>query len=209
MDCDGYIDWSDVNCMYMFKNVPPTLGELMEDGFDPFDIEDWDTLGWYQTEEEMDSDPFTSDQMERFKVKFLRRYKPRVLGLMPPNVWRNELERMLGEVLPKYRVLYAKLDQGADPMASSDYYGKNRTVHSSFPATQLNTRVEDYASSADDHEFETFTVDDFMSKVVQLQEAYQDADVLLLDTLESLFDCMVPIDDDWYEWPRDPRCMHS
>lgn len=203
-----YIDWSDIKCLGMFKRVPPTLGDLMEKGFDPFDDPDWDTLGWYQTPEESTSDPFSSAQMERFEVKFIRRYKPRLLGLYPPETWRYEFVRLLGEILPKFRVIFEALDRGADPLATMDTYGKDRNVYSEFPATQLDTSREDYARNARDREFETFVIGDFIEKVKELGSSYQDADAMLLDALEDLFDCFLPVDDDWYEWPWIPRiCM--
>ena len=201
-----YIDWSDRKCLSRFKSVPPTLGEIMEDGFDPFDSPDWNSLGWFQTDAEKESAEFTSEQQKRFETKFLRRYKPRVIGLVPPATWREELVRILGELLPKYRPLYKLLSEGIDPLSVKDTYGKERNVYSTFPVTQLDTSKQDYARDARDREFETFEIGDFMEKVNQLQTVYQDADVMLLDDLEGLFDCMLPTDDDWYDWPY-PLCM--
>lgn len=198
----SYIDWSNPRTLNAFKRVPPTFGELIEAGFEPFDVPDWDTLGWFQTDEEKVAEPFESAQMERFKTKFLRRYKPRIIGIWPPDEWRDELVRMLGELLPKYQPLYKLLSEGIDPLSVRDTYGKERNVYSTFPVTQLDTKKQDYARDARDREFETFEIGDFMEKVNQLQTVYQDADVMLLDDLEGLFDCMLPNADDWYTWPK-------
>lgn len=184
-----------------YKHVPPTLGELIEDGFEPFAVDDWNDLGWYQTDAEKKESTFTSDQQKRFETKFLRRYKPRAIGLYPPEVWRDEMVRILGEVLPKYKTLFKLLDQGIDPLSVKDTYGKNRSVYSVFPATQIDASKNDYARDARDNEFETFELGDFINKVLELAKDYRDADALLLNELEGTFDSVLTTPDNWYTWP--------
>lgn len=184
-------------------DAPPTLKELMAEGFDPFDIDGWDALAWYQTDEEK-TEGHTSAQKVRFETKFIRRYKNRVPGLYPLDEWQDELIRIVGEVLPKYNPVFDVLNNGMDPLTVSDRYGKNRKVYSTFPATQLNANVNDYAKDATDTEYESMEIGDFIEKVLALQSRYQDVDVMLLDECEGIFNTYVTMSEDWFAWPDPP-----
>lgn len=170
-------DWHDT---YSVK-----LGELVAEGFDPFGDEDWPSIDWY-----------SSEQRARVEHKFLRRYRYYELGIMPPLVWRDMLTSKMLEIAPKYKPAYAKLAAGADVLADSDEYGKRREVFSDFPATQISPTNQDYASTANDQEYETVTDGPWMDKISQLRD-YNDIDVLILDELGTLFSALATVEAPW------------
>lgn len=158
------------------------LCELIAAGFDPFGDERWPTLAWHSDE-----------QRSRWEEKFKARFWYRDIGITPPGIWRHELTRVMGEVLPKYKQLYEQIDKGAGPLAESDSIGKERRVYSDFPATQLNPEIEDYARSANDYEYEHIDNGSFIDKAEQIRNRYNDVDVLLLDEVEGCFSCMLTV----------------
>lgn len=158
------------------------LGELVEAGFDPFGDPRWAGLDWYDDE-----------TRERIQVKITARFKYREIGLTPPGVWRDELTRVMGEILPKYKALYAALASDPDILATSDEYGKDREVFSAFPATQLNPEREDYARNARDTQFEHVSQGDFTDQYTKYASRYNDVDVLVLDDLEVCFSCLITV----------------
>lgn len=161
------------------------LCELIESGFEIFGDEDWPSLDWY------------SDEVRtRLEKKIVRRYYYREIGITPPGEWRHELTRVMGEVLPKYRPLYAALAAGGSILADSDEWHKERHVYSDFPATQLDTETQDYARSAEDHEYETVTTGDWLEKAREVQRSYKDVDAMILDEIECCFSCMFSVNMD-------------
>lgn len=149
-----------------------TLGELIEGGF-----VDWTAPGWQ-------FDAYDEEQRARFTKKFNAHYFNRTIGMEPPVLWRNYLINRLNEIMPKYDILYAKIDKDFDPFAASYTvtsqttsghssntsemsgvngsttdsmgYGKGRQVGSDFPASQLgDTSTMDYASGSQDQENES------------------------------------------------------
>lgn len=157
------------------------LGELLEDGWI-----DWDSPEWT-------FDSYSEEQRKRFIDKFERRFFYRELGILPPGRWRLEFIRLMGEIAPKYRHMFEALENGANPLAQSDRYGKHRTVYSDFPATQLNPDNQDYASNATDMQYEAIEVGNFIEAANALQERYNDIDVMMLDECERLFSCLMTV----------------
>lgn len=158
------------------------LCELVNGGFDVFGHPRWDTLDWY-------NDAVKS----RIEDKLLARYWYREIGITPPGEWRHELTRIMGEILPKYKPVYAAIAEGITPLATSDEYGKERNVYSDFPATQLNPEVSDYARNANDRQYERITNGDFIDKMAELQTRYNDVDAAILDELEVCFSCLLTV----------------
>lgn len=155
------------------------LCELIEAGFEVFGDEDWPSLDWYSDEAKT-----------RLEKKLVKRFYYREIGITPPGEWRHELTRVMGEVLPKYKPLYAALASGSSVLADTDEWHKERHVYSDFPATQLDTETQDYARSAEDHEHETIVTGDWLSKTREIASSYKDVDVMVLDELECCFSCM-------------------
>lgn len=170
--CERHSDWHG---MYSIQ-----LGELIEGGFDPFGDPDWQGLDWYNDE-----------TRTRLEGKVVRRFRYRDIGIVPPGPWRQELTRVAGEVLPKLKPLYQALAEGISPLADTDEYGKERHVYSQFPATQLDANVYDYASTADDRQYEKVVNGDYLDKALQIYNSYVDVDAAFLDSLEVCFSCLI------------------
>ena len=160
--------------------VSMTYSELMESGFI-----DWDAPEWKW-------DAYDEDQRRRLQGKIAARYEFRSIGILPAARWRRQLIRKLNEVMPKYKLMYAKVSDGFNPFVTEDEYGKGRSVFSDFPATLLNGD-EDYASNANDHEHETVREGDTLEKMDQIAKRYNDVDVLVLDELEPLFSALMTV----------------
>lgn len=158
------------------------LCELVNGGFDPFADARWDTLDW-----------FNDAVKSRIEAKLLARYWYREIGVTPAGEWRHELTRVMGEILPKYKSVYAAIADGLTPLAAADEYGKERNVYSDFPATQLNASVEDYAKSANDRQYERVTNGDLIDKLEAIQTRYNDVDAAILDEMEVCFSCLMSV----------------
>lgn len=174
---DANEDWHDV---FSVK-----LGELFDEGFEPFGDARWTGLDWYSEE-----------QRKRVEDKFLARYRYRELGITPPLVWRDMLTSRMMEVLPKYRLLYEAQASGIPLLADQDEYGKRRDVFSDFPATQIAPDNQDYASNATDNQWEHVTIGDWLDKVRQVR-TYRDIDMCILDDMEVMFSCLATVATPW------------
>lgn len=152
-----------------------TLGELMEGGFKPFDDGNWASADWYD-----------DDQRKRIESKFVRHYKYYEIGVVPPLVWRDNIVAHTMLIAPKYKVFYKAIADGANIGYSSDEYYKHRNVFSDFPATQLNPAKQDYATNANDDEYERITYNDFMEKLKTVT-AFNDIDYMWLREYETFF----------------------
>ena len=156
------------------------LCELVDSGFDPFGDARWASADWYDAE-----------QRARFESKFKLRYWRREIGLIPAGYWREKLTSLVVEQLPKYKILYAAIAEGIDLLSEGSEYGKKRDVYSSFPATQLNAEREDYAKSAQDNQYETIRDGSYIDKALDIQNRYNDVDVMLLNDCEEVFSCLM------------------
>lgn len=158
-----------------------TYAELEDCGFI-----NWDDPAWAW-------DAYNDEQRERLQVKIAARFEFREIGILPAAAWRRQFVRKLNEIMPKYKMLYAKLDKDFDAFLAGDDYGKRRHVFSDFPATLLNGESEDYASNATDEEHEDLRIGDNLEKYVDFEERYNDVDVLILDELEVLFSDLIAV----------------
>lgn len=156
-----------------------TFGELLDV---PGGV-DWDNAAWSWRDVAYDDTQYT-----RCCKKIENRFYDRELGVMPPSRWRRHFTRLIQEIMPTLRPLYALVSNNPDIILSdSDIWHKMRTVYSDFPATQL-AENQDYASNATDNQYETIANGDFMDKVNRIRNGeYVDIDVLLLDHLETCF----------------------
>lgn len=156
-----------------------TFGELLDV---PGGV-DWDNAAWSWRDIAYDDTQYT-----RCCKKIENRFYDRELGVMPPSRWRRHFLRLIQEIMPTLRPLYALVSNNPDIILSdSDIWHKMRTVYSDFPATQL-AENQDYASNATDNQYETIANGDFMDKVNRIRNGdYVDIDVLLLEHLETCF----------------------
>lgn len=155
-----------------------TLGELLVPGG-----VDWDDPAWSWRDDAYDDTQYT-----RCCRKIENRYYDREIGVLPAGRWRRHLLRLISEIMPALRPLYAAADGNPGIMLSDmDTWHKMRAVFSDFPATQLS-QGQDYATNATDTQYETVTNGNFMDKLAMIKRGdYVDMDVLLLDHLEQCF----------------------
>ena len=156
-----------------------TFGELLDV---PGGV-DWNNAAWSWRDVAYDDTQYT-----RCCKKIENRFYDRELGVLPASRWKRHFLRLIAEIMPTLKPLYAAVDGNSGVMLSDmDTWHKMRTVFSDFPATQL-TENQDYASNATDNQYETITNGNFMDKVNRIRNGdYVDIDVLLLDHLESCF----------------------
>lgn len=175
----AYPDYfSDPHAVYSL-----TLREIVEDGYDVFGGPGWEDVEWPS-----DDDPssWLSQTKTRVENKLVRYYWNAEITPRVPARWRYELTTRALLVVPKYKTLYESYAGGINPFADEDRYGKNRRVFSDFPATQLNQETNDYASSADDYQYEDVRLGDAMEKMREIT-SYNDIDAQLVREFETCF----------------------
>lgn len=155
-----------------------SLGELVEAGFI-----DWTDDSWHW-------DAYDDAQYARLNAKIETHYWDREIGVLPPGSWKREFMRKMNEIMPKYKLAYQAADN-ASLMRVGDDYGKSRTIGSNFPATQLKPN-QDYASDANDNEYENVHEGDYLDRIERLK-TYDDIDLQIIDQLESMFSCLMTV----------------
>ena len=160
--------------------VSVTLGELIEGKF-----VDWAEPSWHW-------DAYDGAQYARVCAKFNNHYWDREIGVLPPGSWKREVLRKFNEIMPKYKPIYKALADGADIMQASGTYGKHRDVYSDFPATQLKSDNQDYASNATDRQYEDITEGDWMEKMASLRN-YDDVDYMIIKEMDSMFSSLFTV----------------
>lgn len=155
-----------------------TLGELHDMGF--FDASD-DSWRW---------DAYSDEQYHRVMSMILERYRFRELGVMPVYRWKATFMRYMNEIMPKYKVMYAREEQGVNPLQDSSEYSKERIIFSDFPATLLSGN-SDYTSTGTDRENEVVREGDIVTQTNDYAERYRTVDVMILDELNILFTCVL------------------
>lgn len=140
---------------------------------------DWNDDSWHWS-------AYNDEQYKRVCKKFNDRYYFREIGILPPLQWKMELLRKFNEIMPKYIPAYKALESGSNILASENRYGKHRNVFSDFPATQLKSETQDYASNATDNQYEDIVIGDWIETLNRLKD-YNDIDVMILNELDSMF----------------------
>ena len=85
--------------------------------------------------------------------------------------------------MPKYKLLYARVEQGVNPFQDSRDREKSRDIFSDFPETMLSGN-SDYASTGNDRESDTMHEGSAVDKAAQFAREYVDVDAMILDELE-------------------------
>lgn len=150
-----------------------TVGELMDAGML--------NEAWFLT-----ADHYDVPQAKRLWQKFVGRYQFREIGILPPKRWMLRTIAKLNEIMPKYKLLYKAMADGANVMNAGDEYHKSRDVFSTFPQTALGGSNEDYASTGTDREYETLREYSLLD-VNERIATYNDVDVMILEELDVLF----------------------
>lgn len=161
-----------------FHNINTiTLAELIDMGFFDWDAKlfDWKAAA------------YNTEQYDRICQQFVDRYYWREIGTVPPLKWAQILmHKLKNEVMPKYRPLYAKIDEGLNWFADTDEFSKSRVINSGFPETMLSGS-EVYASTGTDQEGETVKEGATLDKYVDFADKFVSIDKLVLDELECMF----------------------
>lgn len=158
-------------------NYTVVLGSLIEDGIFKWDNE---YLNW-------SSAAYDEGQYNRVCAYFIERYRYEEISVLPVKQWMLMLRRKLVyELMPKYKPLYARIAEGINPFQDSDEYHKRREIRSDYPETLLSANA-DYASDGQDLEYETLKEGKISEYINDFASAYKDVDNLLLDELECMF----------------------
>lgn len=156
---------------------------------------EWYELGFYNPLEDTSwrFDAYSDEQYERLCNKFLDRYYYREVSIPLPAQWKRAYLRKLNEIMPKYKLLYARVEQGVNPLQDGRDRAKSRDIFSDFPETMLSGN-SDYASTGTDRESDSLHEGSAAELVMKFAEVYNDVDVMILDELErTLFTgIMVP-----------------
>ena len=149
-------------------------------------------LGWFDlTDETWDFPKYNDEQHKRVCGKILNHYYMRNIGVLPLAQWKREFLRTLNEIMPKYIILYKKIDEKPDMFNASDEYYKSRNVMSDFPQTQLSGN-QDYASIGNDKQYERVH-DGSILELSTLLKSYEDIDLQIVNELDPLFSCLVTV----------------
>lgn len=152
------------------------LCELMQSG----------AFNWSRPELDWSEAAYDAKQYERFCKYFEQRFMFREISMLPPLQWFTALKRMLVyELMPKYKPLYAQVENGISPLGENEYY-KERNILSSYPETLLSGN-SDYISSGEDREFERIKIDNAAEALEAYRNGFRSVDAALGDELEILF----------------------
>ena len=168
---DGNFPCVDRDARYDYMTI--TLGE-------------WYELGFYTpSDDSWRFDAYDDAQYERLCNKFLDRYYYREVSIPLPAQWKRAYLRKLNEIMPKYKLLYARVEQGVNPLQESRDREKSRDVFSDFPETMLSGN-SDYASTGNDRESDMLREGNAAQLSTQFASDWQDVDVLILNELEHV-----------------------
>lgn len=167
-------DFPEVNTNERYDYMTITLGE-------------WHELGFYNPLEDNTwrFDAYSDDQYARLCTKFLNRFYDREVSITAPSRWKRAYLRKLNEIMPKYKLLYARVEQGLNPLQESRDREKSRDIFSDFPETMLSGN-SDYASTGNDREADTMHEGSAADKALQFSREYQDVDAMILNELEHV-----------------------
>lgn len=153
------------------------LGELIEDGL--FD--------WSRPELDWSSAAYNDEQYARVCEYFKQRFYYREISMIPYLEWAVYLKRkIVFELMPKYKPLYDRLEEGIAPFAEYDEYYKGRRIGSAYPETLLSGNA-DYITDGSDEEWERIREGSPLDKMQKYLEMYKGIDKLILDELETMF----------------------
>lgn len=147
---------------------------------------EWYEMGFFRPlEDDWAFDAYSAEQRTRLCDKFLRRYYYREVGITTPARWKAAYLRKLDEIMPKYKILYERVEQGINPMQAGRERSKSRDIFSDFPETMLSGN-SDYASSGTDRESDTVREGDVTEHAARFADKWNDVDVMILDELEHV-----------------------
>lgn len=169
-DYEPSCDHSDWHAVFTVQ-----LGELMEDGIVDFSDASWDF------------DAYDAEQRDRIYSKLTERHRYSEISMIPMLRWKQGVLARLNEIMPKYKPLYQALKDGTSVLSVGDEYRKERTIYQDFPQTALAPTNQDYARDGRDTEWEHVRDGDFIEKASQIEDIYNDVDVMILKELDKFF----------------------
>lgn len=175
LDYTGHDQW---NAVYTIQ-----LGELIESG-----VFDWsmDELDW-------SSAAYDDEQYNRVCDYFIQRFMYREISIEPFLEWAVMLKRKLVfELMPKYRDLYKRVDEGVNPLSGENEYYKNRTIDSAYPETLLSQNA-DYITEGKDEEYQRIKELDYVEQMEKYADRFKSVDERLLNELETMFVSMYTV----------------
>ena len=172
---DDYIGNSEWFSVYTIQ-----LGELVENG----------VFDWKSPELDWSIAAFDDEQYARVCSYFIERFRYREISIEPYLEWARMLKRkFVFEIMPKYKPLYERVDEGINPLSGENEYYKNRTIESAYPETLLSENA-DYITDGKDEEFQRIKEGSLVDNMENYAMKYKGVDEMLLDELESMFICM-------------------
>lgn len=172
LDYTGHDQW---NAVYTIQ-----LGELIESG----------VFDWSMNELDWSSAAYNDEQYNRVCDYFIQRFMYREISIEPFLEWAVMLKRKLVyELMPKYRDLYKRVDEGVNPLSGENEYYKNRTIDSAYPETLLSQNA-DYITEGRDEEYQRIKELDYVEQMEKYAQRFKSIDERLLDELETMFVCM-------------------
>ena len=181
IDINAFDDWTGKDEFHDVVTI--TLGELVESG-----VFDWsrNILDW-------SSAAYDDEQYNRICSYFIDRFYYREISMLPFKQWANFLKRKLVyEIMPKYKPLYWRVDEGTNPLQDGNEYYKERTIDSAYPETLLSQNA-DYITEGKDTEHEKVVEGNLTNMIENYAIRYKGVDELLLDELESMFVSMYTV----------------
>lgn len=176
-------DWDKQSMMdYTYQNewhavYTVYLGELMQSG----------VFDWSRPELDWSEAAIDEQQYKRVCDYFNLRFKWREISMLPVLKWFDYLRnKLVYELMPKYKPLYERVADGVNPLSSETEYYKNRTVESAYPETLLSENA-DYITDGKDEEFQRIKEHGTADAIVNFADVYKGVDQLLLDELEVMF----------------------
>lgn len=161
------------------------LGECIEAGIVDF------------SSEEYNFNSYDADQRKRVYDLITNKYYFFELGIMPVKVWRIELINTLNLEMLQVRRLYEMIAAGYDPLNSESEWYKSRHVFSDFPQTRLSSKNQDYASTANDKEYELIRTGDELERYIKYAKDWKHPDNILVDAVKTCFyglvTCTIPL----------------
>lgn len=172
----------DGECKYPDYHAVSTIAlcELVNDGFCDKKFTGWE---WPKYNDEQD---------ERLRTKLCAHYWFREISLVPPGIWKQEFQRKMTEIMPKYIPLYKLLNESPELFGGTSEWYKGRDIYSDFPQTQLNGDNGDYASTGNDREFQRIKQDDILDIAERLKE-YDDIDLMIVKDMGVLFSPLLTV----------------
>ena len=169
---DNYTGVPRYNAVYTV-----TVGELIEAG-----VFSWDNpyVDWSEA-------AISNEQHKRVCDYFVSRFRYREISMLPVKKWMLMLRNKLAfELMPKYKPLYLRFEEGINPLAGENIYHKRREIESNYPETLLSENA-DYISHGQDEEYQTIRESDFVDALNKYADAYKGIDEMMLDELEYEF----------------------